>query len=112
MEHPAEYRWSSYATNAQGEPSTLVTPHPLYTALGTDASARQDMHRELFRHQLDPGLIDEIRAATNGNYALGSSAFEAQVAAALARRVSGGKSGRPRKLADVSSRDLFEHFDI
>ena len=40
------------------------------------------MYRELFRHQLDPGLIDEIRAATNGNYALGSSAFEAQAAAA------------------------------
>ena len=77
VEHPAEYRWSSYATNAQGEPSTLVTPHPLYTAMGTDANARPVMYRELFRHQLDPGLIDEIRAATNGNYALGSLAFEA-----------------------------------
>lgn len=34
VEHPADYRWSSYRTNAQGEPSVLGCPHPLYQALG------------------------------------------------------------------------------
>jgi len=29
-------------------------------------------HRKLFRYQLGPGLVDDIRDATNGNYALGA----------------------------------------
>jgi putative transposase len=31
VEHPAEYPWSNYRANAQGEPTTLVTLHLLYT---------------------------------------------------------------------------------
>jgi putative transposase len=77
VEHPAEYLWSSYRTNAQGEPSTLLTHHPIYTALSKDEKARQAVYRELFRYQLDPGMIDEIRVATNSNYALGSQKFQA-----------------------------------
>src|SRR3990170_3639579 len=69
--HPAEYRWSSYRTNAQGEADALVQPHPLYDALG-DAAMRQAAYRELFRHELEPGMVDEIRRATNGNFALGN----------------------------------------
>ena len=95
--HPAQYPWSSYRANAQGEPSTLLTPHRLYTVLGHDAESRQSAYRQLFRYRLDPGAVDEIRAATNGNFALGGSPFQAQVAAALGRRVTRGKSGRPRK---------------
>ena len=107
VEHPAEYRWSSYRTNAQGEPSTLLTHHLLHTALGSDDQARQAAYRELFRYQLDLGMVDEIRTATNGNYALGSSQFQAQTAAALGRRVTPGKSGRPRKRKEPQTSDLF-----
>lgn len=101
VQHPAEYYWSSYRANAQGETSKLVTPHPLYTALGSDEAARSVSYRELFRYHLDPGLIDEIRVATNGNYALGSPQFKKQVAAALGRRVIPDKSGRPRIRKEV-----------
>lgn len=45
--------------------------HSLYVALDVDAAARQAAYRELFRYELDPGLVDEIRRATNGNFALG-----------------------------------------
>ena len=38
VQHPAEYRWSSYRTNGQGEPCFLTTSHPIYTALGFNAS--------------------------------------------------------------------------
>jgi len=105
--HPAEYRWSSYRTNAQGESSELLTAHPLYTALGTEYDARRAAYRELFRYQLNPGLVDEIRAATNGNYALGNPHFQAQIAAALGRRVTPGKSGRPRNDRQPESLDFF-----
>jgi len=48
IEHPAEYRWSSYRANAQGEADALLKPHPLYEALGSDSASRQTTYRELF----------------------------------------------------------------
>lgn len=30
-------------------------------------------YRELFRDELEPKLVDEIRRATNGNYVLGNA---------------------------------------
>ena len=95
--HPAEYRWSSYRANAQGEADALVKPHSLYAALGLDDASRQAAYRELFRYELDPGLVDEIRHATNGNFALGNERFAAQVSEALGRRVVPGRPGRPRR---------------
>ena len=52
---------------------------------------------KLFRNELNPGMIDEIRQATNGNFALGSERFKKEMALALGRRVTPGKSGRPPK---------------
>lgn len=95
--HPAEYRWSSYRRNAQGEASDLVHPHPLYLALGGDEATRCATYREFFRYQLDPGLVDQIRSATNGGYALGSERFQKEVAAMLGRRTWRGAAGRPHK---------------
>jgi len=106
--HPADYRWSSYRTNAQGERSPLLQPHPLYAALGADAPKRQAAYHELFRDELEPGQVDEIRRATNGNYALGSECFAEQVTAALGRRAARGRSGRPRTSVEPESGLLFE----
>jgi len=97
--HPGEYRWSSYRANAQGEKDSLLVPHPLYQALGGDPMARQFAYRELFRYELEPGMIDSIRQATNGNFALGSHRFAEQIADVLGRRAARGKPGRPRKAA-------------
>jgi putative transposase len=105
--HPGDYRWSSYRANAQGEACSGLRPHDCYLALGTDKGGRQAAYRELFRYRLDPGLVDEIRAATNGNYALGSPRFEEQVARAVGRRVVRRRSGRPKKQAETATDDLF-----
>jgi len=99
--HPAEYRWSSYRTNAQGEANIILQPHALYRSLGQTPQERQRAYRELFRDQLDPGLVDEIRKATNGNFALGNQRFAEQIATALGRRVTPGKAGRPRKQVET-----------
>lgn len=45
---------------------------------------------------MDPALIDEIRAATNGNFVLGNDRFKQEVAGMLKRRVVPGQPGRPR----------------
>lgn len=105
--HPAEYRWSSYRANAQGEADSLWRPHPLYAALGDSAPTRQAAYRELFRHELDPGMVDQIRRATNGNYALGNERFASQVSEALGRRATPGRSGRPRQSIELESGELF-----
>jgi len=106
--HPAEYRWSSYRANAQGEADVLLKPHPLYEALGCDATDRQAAYRDLFRYELEPGLVDEIRRATNGNYALGNERFAVQVTTTLGRRAAPGKSGRPRRMQEPESGVLFD----
>lgn len=107
VDHPGSYRWSSYRANAQGEADPLLSPHAAYRALGNDATSQQAAYRELFRYELEPGLVDQIRQATNGNYALGSQLFGEQIAAALKQRALPGKAGRPRKTPAPESGDLF-----
>lgn len=108
MSDPIKFLNFSYRGNAQGEPDALLKPHALYLALGRDETSRAAAYRELFRYELEPGLVDEIRQATNGNYALGSAAFAAQVGSALGRRATPGKSGRPSRAAVLMSEELFD----
>jgi len=96
-EHPANYAWSSYRTNAQNERSAIITPHCFYLGLGSAPESRAASYRDLFRNLLEPGLVNEIRQATNGNYVIGSERFQLEVAAAVGRRVTPGTPGRPGK---------------
>lgn len=63
--------------------------------------------RERFRYDLEPGMVDEIRRATNGNFALGSERFASQASDAIGRRAMPGRSGRPRKPIEPESGELF-----
>ena len=62
---PGEYRWSSYRNNALGEPDALVTPHPLYLALGLDGNTRRETYRALFQSALANAPLAELRMALN-----------------------------------------------
>lgn len=95
--HPAEYAWSSYRCNAQSEPNALIIPHPEYRALGSDAQHQADAYRELFRYQLEPSLIDEMRKSLNHELVVGSSRFKEEIEVMTRRRVTLGTPGRPRK---------------
>lgn len=91
VRHPRDYRWSSYRGNAEGLPDPVITPHAEYLQLGRTA------YRELFTAHMDADRINEIRKATNGNYALGSERFKAEIERTLQRRATPGKSGRPTR---------------
>jgi putative transposase len=95
--HPSDYPWSSYRANADGRPDALLTAHGEYMRLGSTQETRRSAYRALFAAHLDPVRLTEIRAATNGNYALGDERFQAEIANALSRRVIAGKGGRPAK---------------
>jgi putative transposase len=88
---------SCYRINAQGESSALVTPHEQYLALGETPHTRQTAYRDIFKTDLDPHFVQQIREATNGGYVLGDSRFKEEVAQMLGRRVDKGRAGRPRK---------------
>lgn len=104
--HPSGYPWSSYAANALGGRSSLLTPHEEYLRLGRRDEERQQAYRALFDVQLDLKRIDEIRAATNGNLALGSPSFVKKVSAALGRRAEQGTPGRPLRRSEQNSAQL------
>lgn len=103
VQYPEEYRWTSYQANGEGKGFAFVQYHPLYQGLGRTDAERQIAYRELFRYELEPGKIDAIRKATNGNFALGSHRFQQEISEMLGRRVTPGKAGRPRKKKGVGS---------
>lgn len=97
--HPQGYPWSSYAINGSGNVSDLITPHPSYISLGSNRTERLESYRQFLGQGIEERVLEEIRDATNGNFVLGDDRFRAEMEQVLQRRVSPGRSGRPR-LAD------------
>lgn len=97
VKYPSEYLWSSYEYNAQGKRTELLMPHTEYIKLDKNELERRRAYRGLFKTHVDHIEADnEIRSATNGNYVLGNTRFQEQISKALDRRVTRGKSGRPK----------------
>jgi len=90
--HPADYPWSSYSCNALGADNALITPHSEYISLSTISKNRQLVYRGLFEQNIDSRTIEEIRAATNKAWVLGSEYFKAQI------EQKTGRPSQPRKV--------------
>ena len=97
VEHPADYAWSSYRANAYGESNHLLTAHPLYLSLNTEARAREKQYRELFTTAMDETIIGDIRTAASFSIPLGKPKFIAQIEATTGEKIASPKRGRPRK---------------
>jgi len=82
VDHPADYKWSSYQSNAQGQYDKLLQPHMLYKNLGSTLGMRQGAYRELFR---------------NHELVLGSSYFKDKIESLIQRPARHRKSGRPKQ---------------
>jgi len=95
-EHPAEYRWSSYRTNALGETNKLISPHPVYLAIDCDDLSRRQAYCELFSADTAQQSIREIRQALDHELVLGRSIFKGQIELETQRQTTPGKPGRPR----------------
>ena len=101
---PQDYRWSSYHANGLGRANALLSTHEEYRRLGRSEGDRREAYRAPFRAHVDEALVEEIRSATNGNYALGNKRFQKQIETALGRRVVRGVSGRPAKERETDDR--------
>lgn len=100
VQHPRDYKWSSYKTNAEGKASVLIQPHNQYINLDPNELIRRKAYRALFKAHINSDIDNQIRTATNGNYVLGNTRFQQQIESALGRRVTKGKAGRPRIIRD------------
>ena len=96
VNHPGEYKWSSYHTNAQSMIDSLIEAHPLYIELGVNEENRQHAYRELFRHHMDNDTLHDVRESLNHELVLGRSYFKDKIEEITKRQTRIGKSGRPR----------------
>ncbi|MBX7198137.1 MAG: transposase [Rhodospirillaceae bacterium] len=87
---PGAYRWSSYRANAEGKTDPLLTPHPLYEAVGTEG------YRALCAEALGADTLKSIRDAVNGGAALGSPGFVARMSRHAGRTLAVRRRGRPK----------------
>ena len=94
---PVDYRWSSYRTNALGASNALLSPHPLYLALGADDDARRAAYRGLFGGALDEKPLTALRLALNQDQPIGNNRFYREIEAMTGQRRELRRRGRPRK---------------
>jgi putative transposase len=97
VEAPGDYRWSSHAHNALGKPDAIVTPHPIYLALGCDDAERRLAYRELVRQSISDDDLQMIRSYVQQQRVLGTTRFQAAIQAMSGRCASARPRGRPRK---------------
>ena len=94
VDHPSDYRWSSYAANGLAKPAHLWTPHDLWLRLGRTNQERAARYRATFRGQVDPDQLEQIRTAVNKGIALGNDRFRQEIEQLTGVRVGLLKPGR------------------
>lgn len=92
--HPVDYEWSSYRVHAHGAVSEIVVPHDLYSAIGTNRSAREERYREIFSEALSQSTLEQVRQATKSNGICGSRSFAEKMGVLLARDFAPQLPGR------------------
>jgi putative transposase len=98
---PEDYRWSSCAGNALGEPDPLLTAHEVFTGLAGDPVTRRSCYRG-FLHEIVPqDELAAIRLHSAQQRALGTEQFQSELQATLQRPVAIGRPGRPRRSREI-----------
>jgi putative transposase len=95
-DEPSAYPWSSFAAHALGEPSGILSFHPLYLRLGDTPRQRQGAYAALFDQVLGGEILERIRDATNKAWVLGGDRFKEEIADLTERRTAPAPRGRPR----------------
>jgi putative transposase len=92
---PRDYRWSSHAHYAGLRDDKLVTPHPLFWAMGNTPFAREAAYTELVRTGIGQQQQQALTQSALQGWALGEPDYVADLQKRTARRVSKGRAGRP-----------------
>jgi REP-associated tyrosine transposase len=92
---PAEYGWSSHAYYTGRRNDRLITPHPLYWALGNTPFAREVAYSDLVRSGISPKQQQVLTDSVLQGWALGEANYVADLQRRTTRRVSKARAGRP-----------------
>jgi putative transposase len=90
------WRWSSVYTHVRSARDPLVTPHPLYLAMGADRSHREDAYRRWLSAGISEDELSRIRRSMMQERSLGDERFQQMVERALNRPAVCRPTGRPR----------------
>ena len=96
VDKPQDYRWSSYAHNAQAKTDEMFTEAKQYQRLGDTAKQRARAYRALFRKKQPDELVEQLTASAMKGWALGDKKFIAKIEKLSGRRASQLPRGRPR----------------
>ena len=99
---PAQYPWTSYRANALGHYNPILTPHPLYLALGQNEDNRRENYRSIFKTQLDQSATNNLRIAIQQNQPIGNSLFHTMIEQTTGVRREARPRGRPRTVATIT----------
>lgn len=97
VDHPAQYRWSSYAANAFGMRNAVLHQHDEYIGLGASPHIRQKAYQESFVCDSDSDVLGLLRQSLQSGTPLGNDQFKAQIEAAVGKKIGLIGPGRPRK---------------
>lgn len=97
VDHPAQYRWSSFAANALGASNAVLSMRAEYAALGSLPEERQSVYRGLFDRIPDADELALLRCSLQTGTPLGNDKFKAEIEAALNLKVGLARRGRPQK---------------
>src|SRR5450759_1536820 len=98
--HQRQYPWSSHRHYAYGEGGISLNwliEHDQYVDLGRSEEMRRQAYRELFKSEMDPQELAEIRNCTHKGWALGDRRFREEIEGMGERRAGPAAKGRPRK---------------
>ena len=96
VKHPIEYPWTSYFENSGAHELNIITPHSIYQRLGLTIKSQQVAYKALFKQQLQPSAINDIRTAATFSMPIGRGAFQCQIEKMVGRKLGYAKRGRPR----------------
>ncbi len=97
VEHPAEYRWSSYVGNALGESSAILRHHEEYLVLGKTPKARGAAYNAMFDEFSNVDELELIRQSLNSGTPLGSDQFKKNIEEISGNKIGYSVRGRPAK---------------
>jgi putative transposase len=95
-----DYLWSSCRHQLGLHTDQLISEHSMYWNLGNTPFQREAAYRHLLELGLSSRHFQQINAATQKSWLLGSDEYKTQMAQLTSRRVEPVRRGRPRKISN------------
>ena len=97
VEHPSDYRWSSYRPHSTELGEYPIRPHPEWLVLGSNQEQRRKRYTALVADGMRGDEPETFRRCAQKGIPAGSKRFVARVERTWDGRIGDGRRGRPKK---------------